>query len=102
MKSKSKGVGKEKAEEGESKAKVTTDHSEIMSRVEERGGKPVRVKGTVKEGDLGVLRINFPGYTEEGLEELTWEEFFGKFEENNLAFSYQETTAGGKKSNICK
>jgi hypothetical protein len=36
------------------------------------------------------------------LEEITWEEFFEKFEEAKLAFLYPEETAEGKKSNLNK
>jgi len=47
-----------------------------------------------KHGEAGLLRIDFPGYSGKGsLEEITWEEFFEKFEEAKLALVYQEETA---------
>ncbi len=50
-----------------------------------------------------MLRIDFPGYSgAESLEHITWDEFFDKFDERNLAFLYQEHTAGGQKSNFNK
>jgi len=41
-----------------------------------------------------MLRIDFPGYAEESLEEISWDDWFRKFEEKNLAFLYQETIDG--------
>jgi hypothetical protein len=71
-------------------AKTTTDHETIRRWVEERGGHPARVKGTGGNGDPGLLRIDFPGYSgEDTLEPISWEEFFEGFERNNLAFLYE-------------
>src|SRR5690606_3879692 len=75
-------------------AKSTTDHEVIRRWAEERGGRPARVKGTGGPGDPGMLRIDFPGYAEESLEEISWDDWFRKFEEKNLAFLYQETIDG--------
>jgi hypothetical protein len=72
-------------------AKATTDHQKIKRWVERRGGKPAAVKGTGSGDDPGVLRIDFPGYTgEESLRQISWEQFFDKFEKEHLAFLYQE------------
>jgi len=80
-----------------SESKVTTDHDEIRRWVEERGGHPAEVKGTE------LLRIDYPGFSgEDSLEEISWEEFFDAFEENNLAFLYQEKTKDGGKSRFSK
>ena len=54
-----------------------------------RGGKPSRVKGTGGKDDAGLLRIDF-GEPEENLEEVSWDEFFDKFEESKLAFLYDD------------
>jgi hypothetical protein len=84
-------------------SKTTTDHDEIRKWAEARGGKPTHVKGTGSADDPGILRIDFPGYTGEGkLEEISWDEFFEKFDEQELAFVYQEKTSGGEKSNFNK
>lgn len=97
--SKTKKASEAKEKAGQSH--TTTDHEEIRRWVEERGGKPATVKGTGDE--VGVLRIDFPGYSgKESLQEITWEEFFQKFEESNLAFLYQEETSGGKESRFSK
>ena len=84
-------------------SKVTTDHKTIREWAESRGGKPATVKRTEKEGEVGVLRIDFPGYRgESSLEEITWDEFFQKFDEKNLAFLYQEHTSSGEESRFFK
>jgi len=76
-----------------SAANSTTDHDVIREWTEARGGHPARVLATGDdgEGDVGIIRIDFPGYSGEGkLEEISWDEFFEKFEEKQLAFLYQE------------
>jgi hypothetical protein len=85
-------------------SKTTTDHETIRKWAEQRGGKPAAVKSTRKEGeDPGIVRIDFPGYSgEDSLEEISWDEFFEKFEEADLAFVYEEKTSKGEKSNFNK
>ncbi|WP_437758219.1 lipocalin/fatty-acid binding family protein [Sorangium sp. So ce1389] len=84
-------------------SKTTIDHDEIRQWAESRGGRPATVKSTEKHGEPGILRIDFPGYSGEGsLEEISWDDFFAKFEESNLAFVYQEKTADGQPSNFSK
>jgi len=82
---------------------ITTDHDTIRQWAASRGGKPAHVKKTGSKNDTGILRIDFPGYSGEGsLEEITWDEFFEKFEDSQLALVYQEETASGEKSNFNK
>jgi hypothetical protein len=84
-------------------SKTTTDHNEIRKWAEARGGKPATVKKMSGKEDIGVLRINFPGYSgEDSLEEISWEAFFKKFDEENLAFLYQDKTKDGKESRFNK
>lgn len=86
-----------------SDAKVTTDHEVIRKWVEARDGKPARVKATGDKGGAGVLRIDYPGYAgEDTLEAISWDDFFAGFEENQLAFLYQEETKDGKESRFSK
>ena len=83
--------------------KTTHDHEEIRKWAEARGGKPTHVKGTGGSHDPGILRIDFPGYSGEGkLEPISWDEFFEKFDAQELALVYQEKTAEGEKSNFNK
>jgi anaerobic selenocysteine-containing dehydrogenase len=84
-----------------SESKSTTDHSEIQEWAEKRDGKPAIVEGTDKNGG-GLLRINFPGYAEDNLKEISWDEFFEIFDENNLQFLYQEKTKDGEESRFSK
>ncbi len=85
-------------------SKTTTDHETIRKWVEQRGGKPAGVKGTGSGDDPGVLRIEFPGHgaSEDDFDVLSWDEFFEKFEQNDLAFLYQEETKGGSESRFFK
>jgi len=64
------------------RSNATRDHEEIRRWAEERGGKPAHVKRTGSEEDIGVLRIEFPGFGgDENLEPISWEDFFAKFDE---------------------
>ncbi len=87
-----------------SESTTTTDHEEIRKWVETRGGKPACVRGTGAKDDPGILRIDFEGVGagEDKLEELSWDEFFDKFEENDLAFLHQDKTSDGKTSRFFK
>ena len=81
--------------------KTTTDHEEIRKWATERNAKPACVRGTGDKNDVGIIRLDFPGYTgEDKLEHISWEEWFQKFDENSLALIYQEETAEGQKSNF--
>ncbi|HZW77124.1 MAG TPA: SDR family NAD(P)-dependent oxidoreductase [Flavobacteriaceae bacterium] len=66
-------------------------------------GKPAVVKSTedTEKGE-GILRINFPGYAEDNLENISWEEFFTIFDENKLEFLYQKETKDGEESRFNK
>ncbi len=82
---------------------ITTDHDTIRKWADARCGQPSTVKDTAHRGeDAGILRIDFPPSPNNDLEAITWEEFFEKFDESNLAFLYQEHTADGSESRFCK
>jgi hypothetical protein len=86
-----------------SESHTTTDHDEIRSWVEEHGGNPANVAGTENAGGPGVLRIDFPGGAgEDQLQHISWEDWFDKFERENLAFLYQAKKAGGEDSTFFK
>jgi hypothetical protein len=87
-----------------SRTKITTDPDEIRRWAAERGGHPAAVKRTRgNPGEPGILRIDFPGYSgAQSLEQISWEEFFQTFDEQNLAFLCQDTTARGLRSNFNK
>ncbi len=86
-------------------SRTTTDHDEIREWAEERGGLPACVQGTGGSEDVGMIRIEFPGKPgarDESLQEITWDEFFDKFDDQDLALVYQEEAAEGQKSNFNK
>jgi len=84
-------------------AHALLDHEEIRQWAEERDARPSCVRGTGDPNDIGMIRLNFPGFGgEESLEEISWDEWFEKFDERNLALMVQETTAGGEQSNFNK
>ena len=84
-------------------SKTTTKHDEIRKWAEARGGKPVTVRGTGDKDEPGVLRIDFPGGAgSDRLEEISWEEWFEKFDEKDLAFLYQDKKANGEQSTFFK
>jgi len=86
---------------GESKS--TTDHDKIRSWAQARGGVPSKIKGTGDGDDAGLIRIHFPDFSsDEPFEEISWDDFFRKFDESNLEFVYQEDTSGGRRSNFFK
>jgi glutathione synthase/RimK-type ligase-like ATP-grasp enzyme len=87
-----------------STTKQTTDHDEIRRWVEEHGGKPAVVRRTSSGGGGdGVLRIDFPGGAgEDQLEHISWDEWLRQFDDNGLAFLYQEQKASGEDSTCFK
>lgn len=84
-------------------SQTTTDHDTIRRWAEQRGAKPACVKGTGAKDDPGIIRLDFPGYSGgDSLEEISWDEWFEKFEEQGLALLYQDETGGGEQSNFNK
>ena len=74
---------------------TTTDHDEIQSWAEARGGRAAAVSGTGSGNDPGILRIEFPDAPQsddDALEEISWDEWFEAFDANGLALVYQEQT----------
>jgi len=83
-------------------ATITTDHDDIRSWVEERGGFPARA---VRNGGAGLalLRIDFPALSgDDSLERIPWETWFQEFDDSRLAFLLQEETEDGQVSHFNK
>lgn len=81
---------------------TTTDHDAIRKWVEDRKGRPTVVKATEDNGKGGgLLRIDFRE-RDEALDEIDWDEFFRIFDDNKLAFLYQDKTKDGKISRFNK
>lgn len=82
-------------------SKTTTDHDTIRRWAEKRGAVPSTVSRTRSAKDVGVIRLDFPGFSGEGsLEQISWDQFFDKFDSEGLAFVYQDKTAAGKTSSF--
>ena len=82
--------------------KYTTDHEEIREWIEDRGGLPSVVKGMVEENGTErpeMLHVSF-GAPDPNMEKLDWEEFFERFEDANLALTYEEKTVKGEIPNF--
>ena len=89
------------------------DHAEIRAWVEERGGRPALGHGPTPGDDASNLRFMFgtaaaavPGDaggvdaagTEERVEPIAWDEWFRRFEAENLALWVQDRNADGEVS----
>lgn len=84
-------------------SQTLTDHKKIRRWAEERDAAPACVRNTRRRGDIGMIRLDFPGYSGAGsLEEVSWDEWFQKFEDSNLALIVQNQTRRGEKSNFNK
>jgi predicted HTH domain antitoxin len=79
---------------------VTTDHEVIRRWAKARRAVPATVAGTHHDGQLGVLRFDFPGYSGDRLMEVSWAEWLRTFDKRRLNFIYQETRSGGGRSNF--
>lgn len=91
------------AREGATSTSATTDHDTIREWAEARGGKPSHVKDMGSGDDVGILRIDFPGYSgADSLEEISWEDWFVKFEEADLALLYRDEEESGDARNFNK
>jgi len=88
---------------GGGSAQPLTEHEQIRQWAEERGGTPACVRGTGDRGDIGMLRLDFPGYSgQQSLQPISWDDWFEKFDERGLALIVQDKTARGEKSNFNK
>jgi len=82
----------------------THDHNKIKKWAEERGGVPAKVNDTSSSVADGILRIHFPENSDstDDLKEISWEEFFKNFDENNLDFLYQDSKSDSQQSTFHK
>jgi hypothetical protein len=86
-------------------SKTTQDHDTIRKWAEARRAMPAEVASTAKRNQTGILRFAFPkarNHKDENLKEISWDEFFEKFDQNGLELIYQEKTAEGAQSNFNK
>ena len=84
-------------------SQALVDHDAIRKWAESRRAKPACVKGTGSRDDVGMIRLDFPGFSDgDSLQDITWEEWFRQFDGNGLALIVQEDTASGERSNFNK
>jgi len=84
-------------------SRTMTDHEEIRRWAEARDAHPACVRGTGGKGDTGMIRLDFPGYSgARKLQEISWDDWFQSFDDNNLALVVQDRTARGQQSNFNK
>lgn len=70
----------------------TTDHDKIKEWVSSHDGVPTVIEDTESGDGQGVLRIHFPNASsDDNFKEISWDEFFKQFEDNDLAFLYQDS-----------
>ncbi|SCL40426.1 hypothetical protein GA0074692_5793 [Micromonospora pallida] len=80
---------------------VTTSHEVIQRWARARGAKPATIAGTERDGRVGVLTFDLPGYrTSRRLRQVTWNEWFRTFDERRLNLIYQEQLRDGRPSNF--
>jgi hypothetical protein len=85
--------------ERDGRSLVTRNHDVIRQWAEERKAVPASVEGSVHDGHLGVLRLDFPGGSTD-LKHVSWDEWFETFDARGLNFIYQETRMDGRQSNF--
>ncbi|MGB3183012.1 MAG: hypothetical protein WBB45_16590 [Cyclobacteriaceae bacterium] len=75
-----------------SDTKKTTSHDEIKKWAKEHDASPVKVKSTGGSSGEGLIRLALEGHSkgDDDLEEMTWDEFFKIFDDNNLAMLYDK------------
>lgn len=83
------------------RTETTTDHDTIRSWVEERGSTAAQVIEPSGD-DPGSLAIIPEQAEEESVREISWDEFFETFEEENLAFVYQTNKDDPTEQWFCK
>lgn len=86
-------------------SRTTKDPDEIRKWAEARGAVPAEVASTESSGEPGIVRFMFPKAPrrkDAALREISWDDFFHKFNEKNLELVYQEKTAAGRRSNFNK
>jgi hypothetical protein len=79
---------------------VTRNHDVIMRWAEERGARPATVARKSENARPRVLRLDFPGYGGQDLEEIGWDEWFSVFDARGVSFIYQEKLKSGQQSNF--
>ena len=77
--------------------KYITDYDEIRGWIEEHNGMPVTLKEASENGEesTDMLHVAF-GTLSSDMEEMGWDEFFERFENENLALEYDDEAEEGE------
>jgi hypothetical protein len=70
--------------------RMTTEHEEIRRWAEKCGGAPATVAGTERGEEPGLLRFKFRADSDGKLQQISWDDFFEKFDKENLALLYRD------------
>jgi hypothetical protein len=81
-------------------SRITTEHDAIRRWAEERGAKPVLAAKS--DGQRASVGLEFPGSRDTLSREISWDEWFHRFDKSKLALLYQQQTADGERSNFCE
>ncbi len=80
----------------ETRSRITADHDEIRSWVEDRGGTPVRARPSGAPEELGVPEIDFlHGRGDRSLEPVDWDQWFEMFDMYELAVLFRDGEGEG-------
>jgi hypothetical protein len=86
-----------------SASRSLTDHAEIRRWAEERSARPAAVRAIESNDDVGILRLDFPEHSGKlSVNEISWDDWFRKFDENDLVLVVQDQLADGRRSNFNK
>lgn len=86
-----------------SASRTLTDHDKIRRWAEERSARPTAMRSTEGSGRVGIIRLDFPEYSGEGsLNQISWDDWFRKFDENNLVLVVQDRLSDGRTSTFNK
>ncbi len=81
-------------------SRITTEHDAIRRWAEERGAKPVLAAKS--DGQRASVGLEFHGSRDTLSREISWDEWFHRFDKSKLALLYQQQTADGERSNFCE
>lgn len=83
--------------------KTTINHATIKEWVVKHNGEPAIAEGIITKSNAGeMLRIDFHSHANEGLECISWEQFFKIFEEHKLMLKYNYQAVKGEASKSWK
>jgi hypothetical protein len=77
------------------RTRATTDHDEIRRWMESLRARPAVIEAGAR-GEPDIIQVHLPGSSGENVHDVSWAEFFARFDEGKLALVYHERA--GRKS----